>query len=247
MPHRPEFHWRDARRECHTSLMTATAPEAHPAGLQVRPARPEPVGRRERKKQQTRKALVDAAFRLFAEKGFDATTVDEIAEAVEVSSRTFFRYFASKEDVALTFQEEQHHAIMRMVAERYTDEPIMTALRRIAVEATRAAERGELGFDPARFRCLLDLTAGSATLMAGSLELAQKKQAEMTRLVAERMGTDPAVDMRPHVVAAATVSAFRAAAEAMRSPKMGYERMSDAVDDAFAVLEQGLNFPPARS
>ncbi|GAA4088366.1 TetR family transcriptional regulator [Actinomadura miaoliensis] len=224
--------------------MTATAPEAHPAGPQVRPAPTAPVGRRERKKRQTRDALVDAAFRLFAEKGFDATTVDEIAEAVEVSSRTFFRYFASKEDVALTFQEEQHHALMRMVAERYTDEPILTALRRIAVDTTRAAERGEMGFAPARFRCLLDLTADSDTLMAGSLELTQKKQAELTRLIAERMGTDPDTDLRPHVVAAAAVSAFHAAAEAMRSPKMGYEQISDAVDDAFAVLEQGLNFPP---
>ncbi|MBX6766434.1 MAG: TetR family transcriptional regulator [Actinomadura rubrobrunea] len=226
--------------------MTATAPEARPAGPRVRSADTEPVGRRERKKRRTREALVDAAFRLFAEKGFDATTVDEIAEAVDVSPRTFFRYFASKEDVALTFQEEQHDVIMRMAAERLADEPLLTALRRVAVEATRAAERGDLGFDPERFRCMLDLTAASPTLMAGSLELAQKKQAELTRLVAERMGTDPKADLRPHVVAAAAACAFRAATEAMRSPRMGYARLSDAVDDAFAILEQGLNFAPER-
>ncbi|MFD0852406.1 TetR family transcriptional regulator, partial [Actinomadura adrarensis] len=90
------------------------------------------AGRRERKKRRTREALVDAAFRLFAEKGFDATTVEEIADEVDVSSRTFFRYFASKEDVALTFQEEQYRMMLAWLAGRPAEEPIMTALRRAA-------------------------------------------------------------------------------------------------------------------
>ncbi len=68
---------------------------------------------------------------------------------MDVSSRTFFRYFASKEDVALTFQEEQIRAVTEVLAGRPADEPIMTALRRTVVEIARACEAGELGFTPA--------------------------------------------------------------------------------------------------
>ncbi|XVQ12981.1 TetR family transcriptional regulator [Spirillospora sp. CA-255316] len=218
--------------------MTATAPEAHPAGPGTHPA-----GRRERKKQRTREALVDAAFRLFAEKGFDATTVEEIADAVDVSSRTFFRYFASKEDVALTFQEEQHAAMLAALTDRPADEPIMTAVRRAVVGIAVACERGELGFSADRFECLMALTADSDKVLAGSLEHAQKKQAAVTRAIADRMGVDPAGDLRPHVVASTVLAAFRAAADAIAAGTLGYSALSEAVDAAFALLEEGVNYP----
>jgi AcrR family transcriptional regulator len=54
---------------------------------------------RERKRERTRQALVDAAYALFASKGFEATTIAEIAARAEVGTRTFFSYFPTKEDV----------------------------------------------------------------------------------------------------------------------------------------------------
>ncbi|NEA27183.1 TetR family transcriptional regulator [Actinomadura bangladeshensis] len=221
--------------------MTATAPETGPGNAPCLGSRP--PGRRERKKQRTREALIDAAFALFAEKGFDATTVEEIADAVDVSSRTFFRYFASKEDVALTFQEEQVQAVAAALAARPAGEPIMTALRRTVVEIARACEAGELGFDPGRFECMLTLVKDSPTLMAGSLEHAQRKQALLTDVVARRMGLDPASDLRPHVVAAAAHCGFQAASDAVRRMDGTFTTLSEAVDQAFAILENGLNDP----
>lgn len=215
--------------------MTATAPETGATG-----PGPQPPGRRERKKQRTRDALVDAAFTLFSEKGFDATTVEEIADAVDVSSRTFFRYFASKEDVALTFQEEQTRAVLAALSERPADEPVMTALRRAVVGIARACEAGELGFDPERFQCMLSMMNDSPTLMAGSLEHAQKKQALLIEFISERLGVDPADDLRPHVIAAATTCGFQAATDAMRRHGGAFGSLSETVDKTFAILENGL-------
>jgi AcrR family transcriptional regulator len=202
-------------------------------------------GRRERKKQRTREALVDAAFTLFAEKGFEATTVEEIADAVDVSSRTFFRYFASKEEVALTFQEEQLAALLEAFTARPTSEAVMTALGRAVVSVMGACERGELGFKAERFVCLQELLASSPALLAGSLEHAQKKQSGLTRVVAERMGVDPADDLRPHVVAAVAACATRSAAEMWQAGGSRYASLSEAAEAAFALLEESLNYPSA--
>lgn len=90
---------------------------------------------RERKKQRTRDAVIEAALRLFAEKGFDATTVEEIAGAAEVAPRTFYRYFQTKEDVIFLDQNEENDAVRRALSERRPEESDIDVLLR----ATQAA------------------------------------------------------------------------------------------------------------
>jgi AcrR family transcriptional regulator len=206
---------------------------------------PAPTGRRERKKQRTREAIVDAAFTLFADKGFEATTVEEIADLVDVSSRTFFRYFSSKEDVVLTFQEEQFAAIMAAIAARPADEPVITAMRNAGVAVMRAYEEGDSGFDPKKFGCVQEMLESSPALFGRSLEHGQKKQAEITRLVAERMGVDPATDLRPHVAASASSCAFRVAFDVWTREKGQPDHLSELLDQVFALIEEGINYSSA--
>src|SRR5689334_5758979 len=86
------------------------------------------LGLRERKKLRTRQALSEAALRLFAEKGFDATTVEEICERAEVSPSTFFRYFESKEAAAFPEEEPRVRIVEEALRARPEDEPFNTTI-----------------------------------------------------------------------------------------------------------------------
>jgi AcrR family transcriptional regulator len=205
------------------------------------------TSRRERKKLRTREALIDAAFELFERKGFDATTVEEIAEAVDVSSRTFFRYFASKEDVALTFQEELRQAMMTRLAREPAGTPVVTALRHALVDVIREYEDGG-GFGPGdRFGCMQELMAASPAILAGSMEHAQRKHMELALAIAARMGADIVDDMRPHLVAGVVMCAFQSLADSWRSSptKWGGRTLWETADEAFRLLEEGINYPAA--
>ncbi|GAA1883951.1 TetR family transcriptional regulator [Streptantibioticus ferralitis] len=82
---------------------------------------------RERKKIKTRQAIRSAAYRLFDQQGYDATTVEQIAAAAEVSPSTFFRYFPTKEDVVLT--DEYDPIMVEALRNRPADEPVVESLR----------------------------------------------------------------------------------------------------------------------
>src|SRR3954453_2639821 len=87
------------------------------------------VGLRERKKEKTRDALVRSALRQFAKKGFDHVTVEDIAAACEVSPRTFFRYFASKEGVLFADGDRQRVHVLEVLASLPAEVPPLRALQ----------------------------------------------------------------------------------------------------------------------
>src|ERR1051325_4255086 len=86
-------------------------------------------GLRERHRKRTAADLEEAALTLFTDKGFDAVTIDDIAASADVSRRTFFRYFASKEDVILSDHPRRLDELQAELDRRPVDEPALTALR----------------------------------------------------------------------------------------------------------------------
>jgi AcrR family transcriptional regulator len=86
-------------------------------------------GLRERKKVHVRTTIQREALRLFSEKGFDATTVEQIAEAAGISTATFYRYFTSKEDSVVT--DEYDPIFVQSIMERPSDEPLIEAVRAV--------------------------------------------------------------------------------------------------------------------
>lgn len=180
-------------------LTQQEGPESDAGGR--RPGQPG-APRRERKKQQTRDALVRAALELFEAKGYEHTAVREITDVVDVSERTFFRYFASKEDLALSFARDGADALLAALAARPPEEEPLTALRQAFRESLRriTADAGILSAKPT-YLSALKLIESTPTLLAAHLRYFHDHGETLVRALAEREGVDPA-DPRPRIIGA---------------------------------------------
>jgi AcrR family transcriptional regulator len=158
---------------------------------------------RDRKKQRTRDALVRAAFELFTTQGYDRTTVDEIAEAVDVSQRTFFRYFAGKEDAALWVQRLAEEHFYEAVRARPPHEPPLEALRRAVLEGWETlGEVIESVVPMDLYLRMYRVVESTPVLLAAHLRRAAETEERFARLIAEREGLDVDADPRPRVAVA---------------------------------------------
>jgi len=118
-------------------LVICDACRTRSAKLSLVQAEPAPVGRRQRRAQATRAALVEAALDLFEEQGYVATSIDDIAEAADVARRTFFRYFPSKESVLLPEAADYDTAFAAALA----SEPLPLTVHAIARAFIALAEQ----------------------------------------------------------------------------------------------------------
>src|ERR1700736_1969940 len=110
--------------------------------LKDKPA-PAGPGLRQGKRQQTRDRLTRVAMALFRDRGFEATTLDDIASAADISRRSFFHYFASKEDVVFAWQEGSTASLIAAVAARPATESMLTAAENAMLAMVRQLKPGE--------------------------------------------------------------------------------------------------------
>jgi AcrR family transcriptional regulator len=196
------------------------------------PDSPSPVlGLRERKKAKTRAAIRDHAMRLFRQQGYAETTVDQIAEAAEVSPSTFFRYFPTKEDVVLADD------IDPLLVEAFRGQPAESTPIQAVRAAIRAVFAGMSEDARERDRERYQLVREVPELQVALLEEYRRTLRLLAGLVAERLGRDPE-DMRVRVFAGAMIGVVLATME-MKSDRPIRE-VSELLDEGFALLEAGL-------
>ncbi|MFJ6851922.1 TetR family transcriptional regulator [Streptomyces sp. NPDC091271] len=168
-----------------------------------------PTGLRERKKRRTREALLHTALRLFTTQGYDRTTVDEIVDAVDVSQRTFFRYFANKEAVAFAVQEAVDARFLAELRQRPATEAPFEAMRRAALDAWKTIAESDddvtVELQMRAYRVIESTPALHAAHMRRHIGL----EHQTAMLIAEREGIDPEADPRPRVAVAAFSGVMR--------------------------------------
>ncbi len=143
------------------------------------------LGLRERKKIKTREAIRSATYALVEEQGYDATTIEQIAERAEVSPSTVFRYFPTKEDIVLT--DEYDPLIMEELRARPADEPWPDSLRYVMHRAVQLGMKEPLRVSRLRTRLMVEVPAVRSRMMESMSATGRM----LCQAIGERTGRDP--------------------------------------------------------
>ncbi len=205
----------------------------------------QPLGLRERKKQQTRLLIADTARRLFAERGFEAVPVAEIARAADVSEATVFNYFPTKEDLLYSRLEAFEEELLSSIRERVPGESVLTAFARFV-----GTPRGLLAAsDPEQVEQLAAISrviAESPSLLAREQRIYAKYTDGLAALLAQETGA-PALDPEARLVAHTLIGLHQAIVDysrreilsGTRNPTLA-RRVRRQTEQAVALLARGL-------
>jgi AcrR family transcriptional regulator len=190
-----------------------------------------PVGLRERKKQRTQQELQRVALELFAARGFDHVTIEDICADAEVSKTTFYRYFDSKEDVLLGSSHQKLEEMATALAQRPSTETAIVAVRNAFLEVA-----AEYQSQRAQRLAVNRIVRATPSLAARNLEQQTAWENLLREFFADRDGVD-APDLSHLVQAAKVVAALRTAME--------YWLNAGADSDLPTVVDDALRVPAA--
>ena len=202
---------------------------------------------RERKKLRTRRALAEAALSMFTENGFDATTLEELADEAEVSKSTFFRFFPAKEAAAIEAETELWTAYLAALADRDLSGPVLGELHQTLAAAVA-------GLDPGwdeRFVATRLLVARESALLKYVEHYRTGIKGQVVTCLAGKLRLDPE-DLRLPVLAELAMTAFSLAGRpwvyqgGRGGRKALLERHQDAVKAIPASLDLSAPAQPAR-
>jgi AcrR family transcriptional regulator len=193
------------------------------------------VGLRERKKRRTREQIVDAAMRLFAERGYGATTIADIAAAADIAPRTFFAYFPSKEAVVFHDSDEDFASLKATLEQRPEDVSAFVALRNWIDD--HLVERWSADQDESILRKRLCLQ--SEELSRVQHHLFARFEDLLREAVARDLGQPPD-SLRPRLVAAATSAAVRSLDDDPETEPATHAHAIEVLDEALVFLQGGI-------
>jgi len=203
-------------------------------------------GLRERKKVRTRELIAETARTLFAERGFEAVTVGEIARAADVSQQTVFNYFPTKEDLVFWRLEAFEAELLAAIRDRPEGEPVIAAFGRF-VRRPRGLLAEQDAAARERLAGITRTIAESAALLARERETLARYTASLATLIAEEQGAGPA-DIAPTVAATALMGVHQALVAQARAGLLAgtshaalARRLEEQADGALALLERGLS------
>jgi AcrR family transcriptional regulator len=193
---------------------------------------------RERKKRRTRRALADAALRLFTEKGYDATTLEEVADQADISKSTFFRFFPAKEASAIEAEAELWSAYLEALGDRELSGEVLEVLHRTLAVAIATLEPG---WDE-RFLATRRLVAAEPALLGYLDHYRAGVKNELIALLAQKLRLD-GEDLRLFVLAELTISAFSVAGRrwVRNNGQGGRKLLIRRFDDAISAVPASLD------
>jgi AcrR family transcriptional regulator len=201
-------------------------------------------GRRARKKQALRAAISDVATRLFIERGFEAVTLGEVAEAADVAVKTILNHFGSKEELFFDREAELVHELVRTVRQRPVGEPVVVAFRRYghALLGGMTGPERDLAWMVGFWRTIEQ----SPSLRRWELDLARRQAEAVIAALADECGHERA-DVALQVLVGSCLSVVRCMLADMRArllageaPATMREHLHRELDRGFDLLERGL-------